>query len=262
MNKHIRGMIIILAAAAVTIAGCNRNGGQAQPPEAETGQEPTVSSANLTVSGNAGDGRVINFVHTGYEDPSAAQPAAQDPSDPAYVAPTPTPAPDGEGAPQFFDVEDPIEPVMGYCDNDMCDRMIEQLNMQRTKFGVSTLTKNSSLCVAADVRAREYSIYPVYKERPDGRPFASVSPQGYVKNEYFCIPARNSIRPVWDPQAGMWTDNNPPYDDGTYTPATVMEGLMEIREARNILLNSDYKQVGATWFVTGHYFITGFTLSY
>ena len=61
---------------------------------------------------------------------------------------------------------------------------------------------------------------------------------------------------------GNYIDNNPPYEENSYTPSTILDGLLEIREARNILLNPDYKQVGATWFDTGRYFIAGFTFSY
>ncbi len=261
--RNLKFTAVILLSVSVLMAGCNRNADAAAAADeaAENNGEGVNIDNTITISGTAENPRKIDFVPTPYEDPGTGTSDTEVTSEPAFSS--------GDGfsdktdtAPQFFDVEDPIEPLMGYCDNDMCDKLIEQLNIQRTTFDVGTVTKNSSLCVAADVRAREYAIYPVYKVRPDGRSFTSVSPDGWVKNEYFIVPARNTITPVWDAQKGMWTGNNPPYKEYTYTPATVMEGLMEIREARNILLNEDYKQVGASWFVTGNYFIAGFTFSY
>ncbi|MCR4806075.1 MAG: hypothetical protein K5857_00230 [Lachnospiraceae bacterium] len=245
--------------ASLLMSGCNRAGDDAaeEPAVEQAAQTPVPKT--IQVSGTAGPDRDINFIRTPYGEgyyENAPADAFDKPADNSDLA-----DPD-EAPPQYFDVEDPIEPVMGYCDNDMCDRLIEQLNMQRTNFGVGNVEKNYSLCVAADVRGREYGMYPVYKERPDGRSFTTVSPQGYVRDEYFCIPARNTVTPKWDAQKGIWTNPNPSYKEYTYTPATVMEGLMEIREARSILLNEDYKQVGATWFVTGSYFIAGFTFSY
>lgn len=250
----------IVMGAALFLTGCNQdNADTPEEPENTVANEQAVPES-FSVSGTADDSNRINFIRN--------QDSAVD-IDPVSVEVTPTPAfatpvPEAtdEAPPQYFDVEDPLEPVMGYCDNDMCDALIKELNTQRTNFGVGTITKNYSLCVAADVRAREYSMYPVYKQRSDGRSFASVSPQGYVKDEYFVVPARNSVVPVWDASKGMWFSKNQSYKEYTYTPATVMEGLMEIREARNILLNEDYKQVGASWFVTGSYFIAGFTFSY
>ena len=250
--------IAIMISASLVMSGCNRAGGQAEEaPETQTAEAPLTKT--ISVSGTADNGRGINFIRTPYND-TYVENGATDPS--AFADKDTDLADPDEAPPQYFDVEDPIEPVMGYCDNDMCDRLIEQLNAQRTNFGVGNVTKNYSLCVAADVRGREYAMYPVYHERPDGRPFTSVSPQGYVKNEYFIIPERNSVTPKWDSQKGIWTNPSPSYKEYTYTPATVMEGLMEIREAREILLNEDYKQVGASWFVTGSYFIAGFTFSY
>lgn len=258
-----RLVIGILAASMIFVSGCNRNNAE-EPEQPETEQTANAVPDNFSVSGTADKGRDINFIRSPQTGSTSDFPGADVTTEEITTTPafSDNSSSTDETAPQFFDVEDPLEPVMGYCDNDMCDRLIEQLNKQRKLFDVGTVTKNSSLCVAADVRAREYSIYPVYKQRPDGRSFTSVSPAGYVRNEYFIVPSRNSITPVWDAQEGMWTDNNPPYKEYTYTPATVMEGLMEIREARNILLNEDYKQVGASWFVNGGYFIAGFTFSY
>ncbi|MBR4718946.1 MAG: hypothetical protein IKP31_01745 [Lachnospiraceae bacterium] len=263
--KHIkfRSVLVLMLITSIAITGCNGNNNEdpAAQDNAETA-EPANAPEPISVSGTVDKGRDINFIRTPYDEASNDQFSSEITPTPAFSAPSSDDVDSTESAPQFFDVEDPLEPVMGYCDNDMCDALIKELNAQRTNFGTGTLTKNYSLCVAADVRAREYSMYPVYKERSDGRPFTSVSPQGYVKNEYFVVPARNSVVPVWDASKGMWFSKNQSYKEYTYTPATVMEGLMEIREARNILLSEDYKQVGASWFVTGSYFIAGFTLSY
>ncbi len=255
-----KGMLtMILLSVSLVMSGCNRNAADAgaEAPQEDTAAQEAPVNDTISVSGKADTGRVINFIKTPYEGESETE----FPQDPAYSSQFEPAGPD-EAPPQFFDVEDPLEPVMGYCDNDMCDQLIKELNARRTNFGVGTLTKNYSMCVAADVRAREYSVYPVYKQRPDGRSFDSVAPQGYIKNEYFIIPARNSVTPAWDATKGTWTNPSPTYKEYTYTPNLVVEGLMEIREARNILLNEDYKQVGASWFVTGSYFIAGFTLSY
>lgn len=260
-----RGMFtIILLTISLVMTGCNRNAGAdaGEAAEADTGTQQAPENNTISVSGTAGNGRVINFIRSPYEITDDSQTGESVTPDPAYSSPQFDPADPDEAPPQFFDVEDPLEPIMGYCDNDMCDQLIKELNARRTNFGVGTLSKNYSMCVAADVRAREYAVYPVYKQRPDGRSFESVSPQGYIKNEYFIIPSRNSVTPKWDSSKGTWTNPSPTYAEYTYTPNLVVEGLMEIREARNILLNDDYKQVGASWFVTGSYFIAGFTLSY
>lgn len=241
---------------SVFFTGCNRNNAEEPAPTADAEADTKPVPDSFSVSGTAEPQKNINFIRN--QDPEPVNVEVT----PAPAFATPTPAPSDEAPPQYFDVEDPLDPVMGYCDNDMCDALIKELNTQRANFGVGAITKNYSLCVAADVRAREYSMYPVYKQRADGRPFTSVSPQGYVIDEYFVVPARNSIVPVWDASKGMWSSKNQSYKEYTYTPATVMEGLMEIREARNILLNEDYKQVGASWFVTGSYFIAGFTFSH
>ena len=145
---------------------------------------------------------------------------------------------------------------------DMCDELIAALNENRTSFATGNLTKNSSLCVAAEVRAKEYAVYPVYKIRPDGRPFTTVSPQGYVENEYYCIPVRNSVIPVWEARPGYWNSENFSHPTDTYSPKVIVEGLMEIREARNIMMHPEYTQVGAVWFVNGNFVIAGFTFSY
>ncbi len=262
MTRGISTRLITIAlCSSLLLAGCNRNAGNA----GADGQEGTdVASAAtsepmpvISVSGNTGNKRQINFERTPYTGPEYSAS-----SDEVSAQPTPKLADPEEKVPDYFDVEDPLDYTMGYCDEAMGDALIAELNAQRTYFDVGTLATNPSLIVAAEVRAKEYSIYPVYKQRPDGRSFTSVSPDGYVQNEYFIIPAKNSVHPVWDATIGNYIDNNPPYEKDSYTPSTVMDGLLEIREARNILLNPDYKQVGATWFVTGHYFIAGFTFSY
>ena len=244
----------VIMLSSLILTGCNRNNDEA-PAGAEEKSDTKPVPDSFSVSGTAEPKQNINFIRNQEPDPVNVEVTPS----PAFSSPS---SENTETAPQFFDVEDPLDNVMGYCDNDMCDALIKELNTQRTNFAVGTLTKNYSLCVAADVRAREYSVYPVYKERADGRSFTTVSPDGYVKNEYFVIPARNSIVPVWDSSKGMWFSKNQSYKEYTYTPATVMEGLMEIREARNILLDEKYRQVGASWFVTGSYFIAGFTLAY
>lgn len=253
-------LITIALCSSLLLAGCNRNAGN----EADNGQETAeagTTAAELTpvlsVSGEAGKKRNINFQRTEYTGPEYSE---------SYNGINPTAAPvtadpDVE-VPQYFDVEDPFDYTMGYCDEMMGDALIAELNAQRKFFDVGELETNASLIVAAEVRAKEYSLYPEYKERPDGRSFTTVSPDGYVQDEYFIVPARNSVHPVWDPMIGNYIDENPPYEEHTYTPSTIIDGLLEIREARNILLNPEYKQVGATWFDTGHYFIAGFTLSY
>jgi uncharacterized protein YkwD len=253
-------LFAVLLCASIVLSGCNRNAA-ADPAqeESQAAAEPTgVNIQNpISVSGKAKD-RGINFVRTPYDYPTYSE------SDNSVPSAVPTPAlktPDDE-VPQYFDVEDPYDYTMGYCDEAMGDALIAELNAQRQFFDVGQLKTNASLIVAAEVRAKEYSLYPVYKERPDGRSFTSVSPDGYVIDEYFIVPAGNSIHPVWDATIGNYIDNNPPYKENTYTPSTVMDGLLEIREARTVLLNPDYKQVGATWFVTGRYFIAGFTFSY
>lgn len=253
-RKRGRRTVPVVLLAALLLTGCNGN--NAEAPADENAAPTPAPYEPIEVSGTADPTKNINFIRNQDPDPVSIEVTPT----PAFAQPTP--AASDEAPPQYFDVEDPLDPVMGYCDNDMCDALIRELNTQRTNFGVGTITKNYSLCVAADVRAREYSMYPVYKQRADGRSFTSVSPQGYVKDEYFVIPARNSVVPAWDASKGMWSSKNQSYKEYTYTPATVMEGLMEIREARNILLNEDYRQVGASWFVTGSYFIAGFTFSY
>ena len=255
-------MAALVLGTSLLLTGCGGNNNAAEEPAAEENTAQEEPLAPLTVSGTADKGRNIDFIRTPVPGDGLSSSEEVTP-EPAFSAPTGDELADpDEAAPQFFDVEDPVDNLMGYNDNDMCDQLIKELNARRTAFAVGTLTKNTSLCVAADVRGREYALYPVYKERPDGRPFTSISPQGYVKDEYFVIPARNSVTPKWDASKGAWTNPSPSYKEYTYTPYLVVEGLMEIREARNILMNENYKQVGATWFVTGSYFIAGFTLSY
>jgi hypothetical protein len=260
-------LAIILAGAAVIMTGCNRNtnagaadtGNNNEAAGDKAAVSVTDKDNTISVSGNAVGGRSLNIIRSNYEPDILPTPTV-------LPNPTPTPFPESEdpyeAAPQFFDVEDSIEPVMGYCDVDMCDELITAINENRTSFSTGNLTKNSSLCVAAEVRAKEYSIYPVYKVRPDGRPFTSVSPQGYVENEYFCIPVRNSVIPVWEARPGYWDSENFSHPKDTYSPKVIVEGLMEIREARNIMMNPDYTQVGAVWFVNGNFVIAGFTFSY
>ncbi len=141
--------------------------------------------------------------------------------------------------PSFFDVMDPQEDLIGEYNRELGDRLYKELNSRRTKFGTGTLTNNPSLGVAADVRAKEYAIYPYYKLRPDDTSFTTVSPEGWVKDEYFCIPVRKDT-----------------------TPEMIIDGLMQIREARNIMMNPDYKNVGVTYFEYGKYSIAGMTFGY
>ncbi len=253
--------ITILLCSALMLSGCNRNAGNAEDNGQETADASTTAAAEpmpvISVSGNIGNNRTINFERTEYTGPEYTES-----SNTLNTGTSPVTADKDEEVPQYFDVEDPFDYTMGYCDEAMGDALIAELNAQRTFFDVGTLTTNASLIVAAEVRAKEYSLYPEYKKRPDGRSFTSVSPDGYVQDEYFIVPARNSVHPVWDPMIGNYIDNNPPYEENSYTPSTILDGLLEIREARNILLNPDYKQVGATWFDTGRYFIAGFTFSY
>ncbi|MCR5421267.1 MAG: hypothetical protein K6E98_09680 [Lachnospiraceae bacterium] len=265
--RNIKIITILLLIIAFSLNGCNGNNNA----EATEETDETASDSNtpevITVSGNSRTERNINFIQTpsvptlNIEQNSTLNDiAASIPT----TAPTPTLAPVDESAPQFFDVEDAVEPVMGYSDTLMCDALIEAINVNRKNFDVGLLTKNQSLCVAADVRAREYAIYPVYKRRPDDRYFTTISPQGYVKDEYFCIPERtaNATAPSKDPATGTYTTKVPTYPYSSITPQILVNGLLEIREARNIMMNPEYKQVGATWFVNGNYFIAGFTFSY
>ena len=254
-------LFTIALCITLLLAGCNRNGGAAaqdaagENSETDSAQSPAVPDV-ISVSGQVGNKRNINFERTEYTGPEYTL------SSDSIGHSAPATADKDEEVPQFFDVEDPFDYTMGYCDEAMGDALIAELNAQRTFFDVGTLETNASLIVAAEVRAKEYSLYPEYKKRPDGRSFTSVSPDGYVQDEYFIVPARNSVHPVWDPMIGNYIDNNPPYEENTYTPSTILDGLLEIREARNIILNPEYKQVGATWFDTGRYFIAGFTFSY
>lgn len=266
MTRGISTRLFTIAlCSSLLLAGCNRNaagGDNAQGEEAAAPSEAAAPTGTpvVSVSGTADDNkRGINFERTPLDSSEYSESNSEFPSDEAMSAPTADP--DVE-VPKYFDVEDPYDYTMGYCDEDMGDKLIAELNAQRKFYDVGTLETNASLIAAAETRAKEYSIYPEYKKRPDGRSFTSVSPDGYVQDEYFIVPARNSIQPVWEPTIGNYIDNNPPYKENTYTPSTVMDGLLEIREARNILLNPEYKQVGATWFDTGHYFIAGFTFSY
>ena len=263
---NIRGtlsilLITTLMSSSLLMTGCNQNAGNAEDNGQETADAATAAVTEampvISVSGNAGNKRTINFERTEYTGPEYE--VSSDSIVPAGEVKTADPE---EEVPQFFDVEDPFDYTFGYCDEAMGDALIAELNAQRAYFDVGALETNASLIVAAEVRAKEYSLYPEYKKRPDGRSFTSVSPDGYVQDEYFIVPARNSVHPVWDPTIGNYIDNNPPYQENTYTPSTILDGLLEIREARNIILNPDYKQVGATWFDTGHYFIAGFTFSY
>ena len=253
-------LITIALCSSLLLAGCNRNAGNNGEEAAADGADTTAAAETLpviSVSGDAANKRQINFERTPYTGPE------YDPAGTGDLAePTPVTADPDVEVPKYFDVEDPLDYVMGYCDEDMGDKLIAELNAQRTFYDVGTLETNASLIAAAETRAKEYSIYPEYKLRPDGRSFTSVSPDGFIQNEYFVVPARNSVHPVWDATIGNYIDDNPPYEENTYTPSTVMDGLLEIREARNILLNPDYKQVGATWYTVGHYFIAGFTFSY
>ena len=251
-------LAITLLSSSLLMTGCNGNGDAAQAENTEDAANTAATSVPdvISVSGQVGNKRNINFERTEYTGPEYS--LSSDSLDPA----APVTADKDEEVPQFFDVEDPFDYTFGYCDEDMGDALIAELNAQRTFFDVGTLETNASLIVAAEVRAKEYSLYPEYKKRPDGRSFTSVSPDGYVQDEYFIVPARNSVHPVWDPMIGNYIDNNPPYEENTYTPSTILDGLLEIREARNIILNPEYKQVGATWFDTGRYFIAGFTFSY
>ena len=269
-SRHIRLLAVLLVSSSIIMSGCNRNAGATADAEAEAnaGTESADASATvastetentISVSGNAVGGRSLNIIRSGYEPEVLPTPTV-------LPNPTPTPFPDSEdpyeAAPQFFDVEDSVEPVMGYCDVDMCDELITAINENRTNFAVGNLTKNYSLCVAAEVRAKEYSLYPVYKTRPDDRSFTTVSPQGYVENEYFCIPVRNAVIPVWEARPGYWNSENFSHPTDTYSPKVIVEGLMEIREARNIMMHPEYTQVGAAWFVNGNFVIAGFTFSY
>ncbi|MBQ7588086.1 MAG: hypothetical protein IJT37_08705 [Lachnospiraceae bacterium] len=265
--RQLRLLTAILLGASVIMSGCNRNAdaaaGAADEAAGAAENAPTMASDDtnntISVSGNTVGGRQLNIIRSEYEPDTLPTPVPT-------VNPTPTPFPDSEdpyeAAPQFFDVEDSVEPVMGYCDVDMCDELIAALNENRASFATGNLAKNSSLCVAAEVRAKEYAVYPVYKIRPDGRPFTTVSPQGYVENEYYCIPVRNSVIPVWEARPGYWNSENFSHPTDTYSPKVIVEGLMEIREARNIMMHPEYTQVGAVWFVNGNFVIAGFTFSY
>ncbi len=276
-SKQLRLMTLtaLVLSASIIMAGCNRGGNANAGAADEAAEDPAGNNAESdgtdTASADPGNNS-INVSGTANERPLNIIRDSTPPEPEFYfsegpdVQPTPTPFPDSEDpyepAPQFFDVEDSVEPVMGYCDNDMRDALIAALNVNRTNFDVGNVTKNYSLSVAAEVRAKEYAIYPVYKKRPDDRPFTSVSPQGFVENEYFCIPVRNSVIPAWDPQRGYWLSQNYSHPKDSYSPTVIVEGLMEIREARNIMMNPDYRQVGAVWFVNGDYVIAGFTFSY
>lgn len=269
MKKKIPAFLALtLLSASLAMTGCNRNAdNNNETPEKQDDANGTQSVPDtISVSGRADNGRNINFIRTSdiftpqEEDPSVTPV----PSEPAFSSPDPDTYDIKEPAPSFFDVEDPVEPVMGYSDNNNCDALIDALNVARKNFQTGRLAKNYSLCVAADVRGREYAIYPVYKVRPDDRPFTTISPEGYVKDEYFCVPVRNNVAvaPFNSPKTGPTAPGVPAYPYNSVTPALIVEGLLEIREARNIMLNPDYTQVGATWFVNGNYVIAGFEFSY
>lgn len=265
-------MAAILISASLIMTGCGGKDNAAADEAQDNAEQDTQAAIDspLTVSGTAGDGRNINFIRTPYVDTDAADANGDNMSvtpvtpDPAFSSPSPIDDDLKEAAPSFFDVEDAVEPVMGYSDDANCDALIDALNVERKNFQTGTLKKNYSLCVAADVRGREYAIYPVYKLRPDDRPFTTISPDGYVKDEYFCTPVRNNIAvaPFNSPKTGTYAPGVPAYPYNGVTPTLIVEGLLEIREARNIMLNPDYTQVGATWFINGNYVIAGFTFSY
>ena len=138
--------------------------------------------------------------------------------------------------PTYFDVGDSMVFAVGDYDKKKADEIIELINAERTTFEIDLATKNPSMCIVADVRAKENSMLTGHS-RVNGAPYYSVADK-YFKAECLLVSEREC------------------------TPQEIVDSWMEMNNTRRILLEKDYKSIGASYFVCGDYVLSAVAFGY
>jgi len=134
-----------------------------------------------------------------------------------------------EKAPTLFELTPCQVEVNGIYKVAMAKELLTKINKRRSDYGVSSLTMGTSLTACADSRCKEQT-YFVGHFRPDGSPFTSVSPEGYVQGELIGVDYRTT-------------------DD-------MMEAFFSVNASRYEMMNPDYTQCGISIYdIDGTYYV-------
>ena len=138
--------------------------------------------------------------------------------------------------PTYFDVGDSTVYEQGDYNEAYADEIIALINNERTTFEIPHATKNPSLCIVADVRAKESSLYNGHT-RANGTPYYTVAAD-YFKAENLIVSVKGC------------------------TPKMVVDAWMETNNTRRNLLNKDYTSIGCSYFTCGDYVLVAVTFGY
>lgn len=120
-------------------------------------------------------------------------------------------------APNLFEITECQVEINGIYQVKMARDLLKEINKRRAEYGISPLRQNTSLLACADSRCKEQT-YFVGHFRPDGSPFTSVSPEGYVKGE--CVSVHFS------------------------SVNDIMEDWFAVNKSRMQIMHPDYTQCG------------------
>ena len=135
--------------------------------------------------------------------------------------------PDEPKTPLFFDVGDSTVFTVGSYKEDYADRIIALVNEKRKLFGFEPAVKNPSMCIVADVRAKESALYNGHT-RANGTDFRTVAPD-YFLDECISVSLKDC------------------------DPKLIVDAWMSNKTTRNTLLKEDYLTIGASYFNCGDY---------
>lgn len=123
----------------------------------------------------------------------------------------------GQKAPKLFVISPCQVEVDGRYLIQMSRDLLTQINARRKDYDIDSLEMTTSLMACADSRCKELT-YFVGHFRPDGSPFSSVSPEGYVQGELIAVDFR--------------------------TVDEIMETFFSVNVSRMEMMNPDYTQCG------------------
>ncbi|MCR4922624.1 MAG: CAP domain-containing protein [Lachnospiraceae bacterium] len=130
-----------------------------------------------------------------------------------------------ERAPNSFDVDACQVNAAGEYSVSNCDSLISKVNEIRKSYNIAEAKKNSSLCKAADIRAKEIA-FVFGNFRPNLDSFNSVAPKYYKAEAIACIPASASVNEA-------------------------MAGLQNYTTTRADIMNENYNNIGASYYKLG-----------
>lgn len=134
-----------------------------------------------------------------------------------------------EPSPDLFIVEPCQVEITGIYLVSLAKDLLKEINSRRNEYGIGPVRETTSLLACADGRCKEQT-YFVGHFRPDGRPFTSISPEGYVKGECIAIDYR--------------------------TVKDIMEAWFTVNKSRMEIMNPDYTECGISIYdIDGTYFI-------